>query len=124
MRKFEKMMLLLPLLTLAACAKTSDPAISVYTRDTTSGTRDGFMEPTKIEDLEKECNAMCAYAENNLKRAFAYYENEIKPEDFVPIDDDTVDHYERTLEGECLDCLVREHLYAGSMVLSAIGAIR
>jgi len=43
MRKFEKMMLLLPLLTLAACAKTSDPAISVYTRDTTSGTRDGFM---------------------------------------------------------------------------------
>jgi phosphate transport system protein len=72
-------------------------------------------DPMKIEDLEKECNAMCAYAENNLKRAFAYYENEIKPQDFVPIDDDTVDHYERTLEGECLDCLVREHLYAGSM---------
>ena len=43
MRKFEKMMLLLPLLALAACAKASDPAISVYTRDTTSGTRDGFM---------------------------------------------------------------------------------
>ena len=43
MRKFEKAMLLLPLLALAACNKTSDPAISVYTRDTTSGTRDGFM---------------------------------------------------------------------------------
>lgn len=43
MKKFEKMMLLLPLVALVACAKTSDPSISVYTRDTTSGTRDGFM---------------------------------------------------------------------------------
>jgi phosphate transport system substrate-binding protein len=43
MKKFEKLMLAVPLLALAACAKTSDPAISVYTRDTTSGTRDGFM---------------------------------------------------------------------------------
>lgn len=43
MKKFAKMMLLLPLVALASCAKTSDPSISVYTRDTTSGTRDGFM---------------------------------------------------------------------------------
>jgi phosphate transport system substrate-binding protein len=43
MKKFEKLMLLVPLLALAACTKASDPAISVYTRDTTSGTRDGFM---------------------------------------------------------------------------------
>ena len=72
-------------------------------------------DPTKIEDLEQECNAMCSYAEDNLKRAFAYYENEIKPQDFVPIDDDTVDRYERSLEGKCLDALVRERLYAGNM---------
>lgn len=72
-------------------------------------------DPTKIDDLEKECNAMCAYAEANLKRAFAYYENEIAPVDFVPIDDDTVDRYERSLEGKCLDTLVRERLYAGNM---------
>jgi phosphate transport system substrate-binding protein len=43
MKKFAKMMLLLPLMALAACSKGSDPTISVYTRDTTSGTRDGFM---------------------------------------------------------------------------------
>jgi phosphate transport system substrate-binding protein len=30
-------------MALAACNQGSDPAISVYTRDTTSGTRDGFM---------------------------------------------------------------------------------
>jgi phosphate transport system protein len=71
--------------------------------------------PDKIEEIEKECNAMCAFAEDNLKRAFAYYENEIRPRDFVPIDDDTVDAYERSLEGKCLDALVREHLYAGNM---------
>ena len=43
MKKFAKMMLLVPLMALAACNQGSDPAISVYTRDTTSGTRDGFM---------------------------------------------------------------------------------
>jgi len=70
---------------------------------------------TKIGDLEKECLEMCTLAEDNLKRAFSYYQNDIAPVDFVPIDDDSVDRYERSLEGKCLDCLVRERLYAGSM---------
>jgi phosphate transport system protein len=69
----------------------------------------------KITELEKKTSAMCLTVEDNLKRAFAYYENEIKPEEFKPIDDDTVDAFERGLEEECLDALVREHLYAGAM---------
>lgn len=69
----------------------------------------------KIEELEKKTNAMCLVVESNIKRSFAYYGNEVRPEDFMAIDDDTVDAYERELEEECLDALIREHLYAGAM---------
>lgn len=43
MNKFGKMILLVPLMALMGCANREDAAISIYTRDTTSGTRDGFM---------------------------------------------------------------------------------
>jgi len=43
MKKIVSILLVAPLLVLASCNKVSDPTISVYTRDTTSGTRDGFM---------------------------------------------------------------------------------
>jgi phosphate transport system substrate-binding protein len=54
MKTFAKMMMLVPLLALAACGKASDPTISVYTRDTTSGTRDGFMSAISYSQAKSD----------------------------------------------------------------------
>lgn len=69
----------------------------------------------RLGKLEGECQKMCAFVEENIKRALLYYEGALNPAEFEPIDDDTVDAFERDLEEECLDILVREHLYAGNM---------
>jgi uncharacterized protein YceK len=44
MKKMKRILLmcLFVLLGLSGCKTVSDPQIKVYTRDTTSGTRDGF----------------------------------------------------------------------------------
>jgi phosphate transport system protein len=72
-------------------------------------------DENKVANIEVECNRMCALVIVNLKRAFAYYQDDSKPEDFTPIDDDSVDAFERNLEGACLDALVREHYYASNL---------
>jgi phosphate transport system protein len=67
-----------------------------------------------VLSIEKECLEMCSYAEENMKRAMAFYHSEPE-EPFAPIDDDVVDKYERSLEERCLDFLMRERPYAGDM---------
>jgi len=54
MKKFVTILLFVPLVALASCGKTSDPAISVYTRDTTSGTRDGFMSAIGYSEAKSD----------------------------------------------------------------------
>ena len=54
MRKTTRLFALLPLLVLAGCGPTSDPAINVYTRDTTSGTRDGFMSAIGFSEAKTD----------------------------------------------------------------------
>lgn len=73
------------------------------------------MDDPSIKSLKEECQKMCSFVEENIRRAFAYYASDVSPKDFKPIDDDTVDGFERRLEGDCLDILVKEHLYAGNM---------
>lgn len=71
---------------------------------------------SNIQALREECLKMCAYAENNLKRAMAFYSDDNSPvETFVPIDDDTVDNFERVLESKCLNIIITERPYAGNM---------
>jgi phosphate transport system protein len=68
-----------------------------------------------IQALNEKCLKMCSFAEDNLKRSLAYYSSLTLPEDFLPIDDDTVDDFERVLESTCLNLLMTERPYAGNM---------
>jgi phosphate transport system protein len=74
-----------------------------------------MMLEDEIAGLEEKTLAMCDYAVNNLKRAFDCYLHYDPKTVYAPIDDDTVDHYEREVEEKCLDIMLRERPYAGDM---------
>jgi phosphate transport system substrate-binding protein len=60
MKKRMILALVLPLLALASCGKNADAAISVYTRDTTSGTRDGFMSAIGYSEAKTDNSKLAA----------------------------------------------------------------
>ncbi|MFA5542301.1 MAG: substrate-binding domain-containing protein [Bacilli bacterium] len=57
MKKILSLMFLF-LLVLAGCSKNEDPSITVYTRDTHSGTRDGFFTIIEFKDAIKDNNVL------------------------------------------------------------------